>query len=110
MCSSFSGCKECEIDHSACNIGCTNKSIEDDEKIIKIVEKWAAEHPLRTRQSEFLKMFPNASLDTNDVLAVQPCCIDSSYGNDRIKANCCIGKTCVVCRREYWLAELEDID
>ena len=55
-------------------------------------------------------MFPNASLDTNDVLAVQPCCIDSSYGNDRIKANCCIGKTCVVCRREYWLAELEDID
>lgn len=110
MCSSFSKCTECEIGGFACSIGLLNKSIEDDEKIIKIVEKWAAEHPLRTRQSEFLKMFPNAKLDKSDVPAVQPCYVDSSYGVDGTKANCCIGKTCAVCRREYWLAELEDID
>ena len=122
MCSSFSKCTECEIGGFACSIGLLNKSIEDDEKIIKIVEKWAAEHPLRTRQSEFLKMFPNAELGEDGVLVIQPCDLDSSYcyldssyrhsnyGVEESKANSCRGKTCEDCRREYWLTALEDED
>ena len=30
------------------------------DKAVAIVEKWAKEHPQKTRQSELLKIFPNA--------------------------------------------------
>lgn len=30
------------------------------DEAVAIVEKWAAEHPIKTRQSEFLKLFPSA--------------------------------------------------
>ena len=34
------------------------------EEAVEIVEKWAKEHPAKTRQSEFLKLFPNAQTDS----------------------------------------------
>lgn len=45
---------------------------------VEIVERWGKEHPRKTRQSEFLKMFPNA-LIFEGVLKIEPCeLIDSS--------------------------------
>lgn len=109
MCGSFSTCEECELFEGVCSVGYVNNSIEDDKKIIETVEKWAAEHPLRTRQNEFLKMFPNAKTDERGVLAVPPCVVDSSCGVEKTKANCCIGKTCAVCRRDFWFTPLEEL-
>ena len=79
-----------------------------DEDVIKknvdIVIKWAKDHPVKTRQSEFLKMFPNAAIDEdNGILCIKPCTIDESIG-------CTNGKGCDDCYRKYWLAEVTDND
>ena len=74
------------------------------EAVVEQVEQWAKEHPVKTRQSEFLKMFPNPALDSDGVIAIQPCevivdaCKDS---NDNKRTNCW------VCRRDFWLKEIE---
>ena len=41
----YSTCRACEEEHP--------------EEAVEVVKKWSAEHPKKTRQSEFLKMFPN---------------------------------------------------
>lgn len=74
------------------------------EKTYNIVEKWSDTHPVNTRQSEFLKMFPNAVIDEDDgILCIRPCDIDESIG-------CTNGKGCDDCYRKYWLAEVTDND
>lgn len=74
------------------------------EKTYNIVEKWSDTHPVNTRQSEFLKMFPNAVIDEDDgILCIRPCDIDERIG-------CTNGKGCDDCYRKYWLAEVTDND
>lgn len=74
------------------------------EKTYNIVEKWSDTHPVKTRQSEFLKMFPNAVIDEDDgILCIRPCDIDERIG-------CTNGKGCDDCYRKYWLAEVTDND
>lgn len=36
------------------------------KQVIMEVQKWSDEHPIKTRQSEFLKMFPNAKCWHNE--------------------------------------------
>lgn len=95
--------------HLNCDDGCPLKTwcvknlcslSEDPKKVIEVVEKWTNEHPVKTRQSEFLKMFPNARI-RGDVLEIRPCDID-----DNIE---CIDRDeeCYECYRKYWLAEVE---
>ena len=74
------------------------------EKTYNIVEKWSDTHPVKTRQNEFLKMFPKAVIDEDDrILCIRPCDIDESIG-------CTNGKGCDDCYRKYWLAEVTDND
>lgn len=74
------------------------------EKTYNIVEKWSDTHPVKTRQNEFLKMFPNAVIDEDDgILCIRPCDIDERIG-------CTNGKGCDDCYRKYWLAEVTDND
>lgn len=72
------------------------------EKTVKAVEDWAAAHPAKTRQSEFLKQWPNAKLDGDGVLTV---CPDAVNKGECFK--CDIGKMCAECCREFWLTEVE---
>lgn len=51
----------------------------------------------KTRQSEFLKMFPNARMD-DGVAAACPSRVDKNF-------NCCL--PCDDCRKDFWLAEVE---
>lgn len=77
-------------------------TIEYAEKAVQIVEQWAKDHPVKTRQSEFLKLFPNAAIDEDDgILCIKPCTIDESIG-------CTNGKGCDDCYRKYWLTEVTD--
>lgn len=72
------------------------------EKTYNIVEKWSDTHPVKTRQSEFLKMLPNAVIDEDDgILGIRPCDIDERIG-------CTNEKGCDGCRRKYWLEEVTD--
>jgi hypothetical protein len=60
--------------------------------------------PVKTRQSEFLKAFPNAPIDKgNGVLFVDPCTVDSTQ-----KGNKYCSISCTTCRKNYWLAEVTD--
>ena len=74
------------------------------EEAVEIVEKWAKEHPAKTRQSEFLKMFPDAPIypDTG-LVRVSPCQVDRA-----LCGNCPTGTNCIKCRKKFWLAEVEE--
>lgn len=71
---------------------------------VEIVERWAKEHPRKTRQSEFLKLFPNANIDSG-ILKFCPCDVDTDFrcpADEELE--------CSDCRRKYWLEEVEDED
>lgn len=71
--------------------------------LVSQVEQWAAEHPIKTRQSEFLKMFPGADVgETDSCLTLCPCNI---YGKMRKE---CGTPKCSECRKAFWLAEDEE--
>ena len=76
----------------------------DCEGMVKAAEQWAAEHPAKTRQSEFLKMFPDAPIypDTG-LVRVSPCQVDRA-----LCGNCPTGINCIECRKKFWLAEVEE--
>lgn len=84
---------------------CVPYAIEDEKMNVEIVEKWAKEHPVKTRQSKLLKLFPNAKME-NGILTIFPCVIDPSSSERRIIGKC-DGKDCWQCRKEYWLEEIE---
>lgn len=79
------------------------RTARDNTRAVKFVERWDAEHPIKTRQSEFLKMFPGAAIDKMDgCLTLNPC---NFYPKMREE---CSGRRCSDCRREFWLVEVED--
>lgn len=98
----------CRTDCPFIDMGCAfpeNVNInhpERFEKTYNIVEKWSDTHPAKTRQSEFLKLFPNAVID-DGVLCISPCKIEKDIV-------CVNGKSCNECCREFWLTEVTDND
>ena len=97
MCSKHRSCVGCLLENYSCNF----RKIENPEELITIVEKWSKEHPLKTRQSEFLKMFPNADIADGHLL-ICPKDIDSTL-KGRISCN----ESCNDCKKVYWNAEAE---
>ena len=82
---------------------CTADIIEKAEKAVQIVEQWVKCNPIKTRQSEFLRMFPNALINESDgILYITPCNIEGK------SIVCTYGKSCGDCRRDYWLTEVTD--
>lgn len=69
---------------------------------VAIVEKWAKEHPIKTRNSEFLKHYPNA-INCEGVLSICPKWVDESYN----PCNGCSKIDCDDCKEEYWMQEVE---
>ena len=88
------GCNECpafSIDYCSGN----SRVIADSFKLVDIVEKWSNEHPVKTRQSEFLKQFTKANVDENGVIRICPNYIDSTV-------KCYAEVDCEDCRKKYW--------
>ena len=103
MCKSYRhDCGECGIDKMRNGDGCTSIIHAHPEEAVSIVEKWSAENPAKTRQSEFLKMFPNAKLDYNGIIMICPVNIEQHK-----EAEFCHGTFCADCRKNYWLEEVE---
>ena len=103
MCSYYSSCDKCLANKV---MGCA--SLIKTSQMVPIVEQWAKEHPVKTRQSEFLKQWPNAKLIANGILAVCPMDI---MGREYVSKNIpgCInnGIECNRCKRDFWLKEIE---
>ena len=79
----------------------------DCEGMVKAAEQWAAEHPVKTRQSVFLEQFPNVRLDTNEIIDISPCRVDPKQYPFNGK-DCCKFRSCGECRREFWMQEVEE--
>ena len=75
---------------------------KDPEKMVTIVEQWAAEHPIKTRQSEFLKHYPGARILTHGCLNACPMDVFSDADIN------CNAQPCFECRKAFWLAEVEE--
>ena len=107
MCKSFdTGCNGCPA-FNACNnnLCCAvgNESMMDATDQIAIVEEWFAAHPRKTRSSEFLKHYPNATVGSRGIVDICPQAIDKDY----IPANGCCNTSCDECSYEYWTQEVE---
>lgn len=103
MCNSYKGCEGCPLAKGRCVIGTSD---EDCERIIATVEKWSKEHPRKTRQSVFLKQYPEARIGDDGVLQIHPCSISASHRN--VRGNCVnMRRECPDCRREFWSQVVE---
>ena len=81
---------------------CPGHGTDSPEEVVAEVEEWAKEHPIKTRQSEFLKLFPGVDVDETDgCLTLTPCTVYEKMREE------CVGKLCSECRREFWLTEVE---
>lgn len=73
------------------------------EKYVSDVEKWAKEHPAKTRQTEFLKMFPNVPLTDSGFVDIPPCILDKKsyeWCNTSVV-------DCRECYEQFWNEEVE---
>lgn len=97
-------CKDCEIQKNAGNKFhvCLDYVSTCYQEAAKIVQKWSDSHPKKTRQSKFLKLYPNAKLHFDGSLVINPCELDEAF-----KSEYCNSDNCHKCRAEYWLAEVE---
>lgn len=104
---SSSYCCECPIVESCKTKG---KDGRDADKIVRTIEQWAKDNPIKikTRKSEFLKMFPNADMQRINTLF--PCVM-----NQTIKPARCAKyerfsspRKCVECRNDYWNEEVSE--
>nr|DAQ92751.1 MAG TPA: hypothetical protein [Caudoviricetes sp.] len=91
-------------------LGCIKKGINDyntkAEDVVAEVKAWVAAHPRKTRQSVFLKQWPEARVDDIGVLRVCPAIVSTAHRGD--KGRCSdISKECAVCRREFWTQEVK---
>ena len=78
----------------------------DAAQIVKNTEEWSAAHPRKTRQSVFLEQYPEAKLDGGDCLELCPCTISAAHRDEY--GRCAVVDTkCFVCRREFWMQEVE---
>lgn len=92
MCNNYSECKNCPM--SGCQYAPVNlPDITDD-----IVDKWVAEHPVKTYAMDFFEKFPNASRMQNG--RTPNACVKDLYGIASIN---CLMDTCENC----WNREME---
>ena len=104
MCKSFGDrCTGCPASDSCKNELCCafdQGSTLDATAQVAIVEEWSAARPRKTRQSEFLNLFPDADLSTGTVNV----CPNSLYEG---KCDCDRYQNCLSCKREFWSQEVE---
>lgn len=105
MCKTYNddGCKECP----AYKYRCGEEFDEQEEDGVSIVEQWAKEHPVKTRQSEFLKQWPDAEIGDDGYPSVTPCQLYKDMEEKDENGVCCKNCGCGICRRDFWLKEIE---
>lgn len=108
-------CRMCHCECLKCEFGKARSGFETcpvwqrthPEEAVKIAEKWAKEHPAKTRQSVFLKMLPNVPLNDKGQPAFCPKLLDTEYhpvGGCGLDVD-----TCQRCMDNFWGQEVEDV-
>lgn len=106
MCSGVGDCDQCPcIETNFCTAPPNLRSLEGAEEVVNIVEEWAAANPCNTRQSEFLKMFPNVLLNSKGQPSFCPRTLDTAY---HPVEGCVLDvDICQRCRDKFWSQEVE---
>lgn len=74
------GCNICPVaKEGCCMVGFDDDSIKSIEETVSKVEQWAKDHPVKTRQSEFLKKFQDAKIGKDGVLIIYPCAVENQH-------------------------------
>mgnify|MGYP004621433755 CR=1 FL=1 len=95
-------CPMC-IGNNGTNELCAKLVMKFPDKANEIILKWCKEHPVETRLDRFLKMFPKANI-CRGCLEISPCNVDiRQFDSEK-----CGTKSCAKCRKEYWLAEVDE--
>ena len=99
-------CKECPVykNNTCCMIGFDDDSIKSIEETVSKVEQWAKGHPVKTRKSEFLKMFPNANAD----IIEKTWCVAQFDKTRTCSKNSCGGSYCKKCKNKFWNEEVSE--
>ena len=105
LCGSYRGCVGCPFGAAECVV--RDMTSEDNcKRIVTIVEQWSKEHPRKTRQSVFLKQYPEAEIDANGVVGLCPMSISAAYRDS--DGGCdCPEILCRDCRRGFWMQEVK---
>ena len=74
------------------------------KKNIDKVIKWAKKHPAKTRQSEFLKMFPNAKMANIE----RSFCTAHFDSTKMCKESNPSNEKCIACRYRFWNEEVSE--
>ena len=85
---------------------CDDESDDGYVRKVQIVEKWAKEHLAKTRQSEFLKQWPDAEVGDDGYPSVAPCQLYKDIEEKDENGVCCKNCGCAECRRDFWLKEI----
>ena len=78
------------------------RTAKDNAGAVKFVERWAVKHPAKTRQSEFLKHYPDALILAHGCLNACPMDVFSDADIN------CNAQPCFECKKAFWLAEVEE--
>ena len=101
MCDYYVNCDDCPAGNYG---GCA--SLNEIPKMVPIVEKWAKEHPVKTRQSEFLKQWPDAEISDDGLPSIAPCQLDVRWLECDSQEDCENRGVCGKCRCDFWLKEI----
>ena len=102
MCDYYVNCNDCPSgDYQECG------SLNGIPKMVPIVEQWAKEHPVKTRQSEFLKQWPDAEIGGDGLPYIAPCQLCSGLIHGESQEDCENRGVCGKCRRDFWLKEIK---
>lgn len=67
-------------------------------RAIEVIEGWAEKHPVKTRLTEYKKVFPDAKIRSNGYPSADPCTISKLFDDGK----CAEMIYCDECRKEYW--------
>lgn len=110
MCNSNSLCDTCILFDKNTFVCEMKKNCIDVEETVAKVEKWVKENSVKTRASEFLKMFPNMVL-REGIPVIWPCILDKklSVPTEMNISQCprMVKNGCIKCSKDYWTEVIE---
>ena len=103
LCNKQESCDKCVVKIGGCCITDIFAEKNLAEKTVAIVEQWSKDHPVKTRQSEFLKMFPHAQKQ-DGIINICPLSVDK----DHKTYSECLESNCGGCRKRFWNEEVTE--
>ena len=104
-------CSDCRLssNNNGENVACNILQKLKPEIWCDIVERWATENPILTRQIKFLREYPETKLDYNGIISICPRLMGYTPSHcqddlDRINFR---PRDCKGCRERYWSESLE---